>query len=545
MKKIILVLFLVPGIIFAERIQSFDSEMTVNLDGSVDVVETIVYDFESQNRRGIFRNIPLTFSFEDQTRRLEIDTIAVTRDGVGEPYVHEGNKKEWKIKIGDQDVYHTGQHTYVVAYQIRGAIRNFADIDEWYWNVTGNGWNVPMDQVTARIHLPNEVTTEQAACYQGALGSHTVCDTQGTNTMTFRAYDLGPREGVTVAVGFTPGVVTPMVLMDRDYTVLGAAMVGGTAFAYGLMLFRRKRKHYKKQSIITQFEPYQPYSAIFSGYVFDGGLQRRDIVAGLIELAQHKVITIVQNEENKKEPFSLVLQRTDISFLRKPLQQVVRMFFEGNLEVSQTFVLKKDKVQENAYHKVVTAMDATMKKEKIKELISFPKQETVLMLLTITVGTYLMSGSIIMTGQIMMFVLVFGFVFVLFMLERKTVKGYEIKRHLQGLRQYIKVAEQDRMTFHDAPGKTPEVFSALLPYAVAFGLEKQWTRAFKDIDIQQDWLEMHNGSITNTDQLVGSLTGFSTAVGKSAPISSVSSSSGSGGGGFSGGGGGGGGGGSW
>ena len=41
----------------------------------------------------------------------------------------------------------TGAHTYRITYRLRGAINHFADHDELYLNVTGNGWAVPIDEV--------------------------------------------------------------------------------------------------------------------------------------------------------------------------------------------------------------------------------------------------------------------------------------------------------------------------------------------------------------------------------------------------------------
>jgi len=100
------------------------------------------------------------------------------------------------------------------------------------------------------------------------------------------------------------------------------------------------------------------------------------------------------------------------------------------------------------------------------------------------------------------------------------------------------------------PPMTLERYETFLPYAVALGVEKPWTKHFERLipDVAKDydpaWTNMNArtfGSIGGmTDNMVSSMSsGVSTALPQS------SSSSGSGGGGFSGGGGGGGGGGGW
>ena len=93
------------------------------------------------------------------------------------------------------------------------------------------------------------------------------------------------------------------------------------------------------------------------------------------------------------------------------------------------------------------------------------------------------------------------------------------------------------------------MFEKLLPYAVAFGVEKIWAERFKDIDIKPpDWYEGKDMTVFNSVIFASSL-GRSLSSFRSSATPTTSSkgfSSGfSSGGGFSGGGGGGGGGGSW
>jgi uncharacterized membrane protein len=81
------------------------------------------------------------------------------------------------------------------------------------------------------------------------------------------------------------------------------------------------------------------------------------------------------------------------------------------------------------------------------------------------------------------------------LMPSKTEKGVQMKEYLLGLREYLKVAEEDRIKFHNAPEKRPEVFEALLPYAIVFGVEKQWAKEFEEIyKNQPEWFESKNSS---------------------------------------------------
>ena len=72
----------------AEFIESLSSETIVQPDTSFLVTETIVYDFEFDERRGIYRDLVNVDRLEDESRRVyAIDVLSVTRDGQSEPFV--------------------------------------------------------------------------------------------------------------------------------------------------------------------------------------------------------------------------------------------------------------------------------------------------------------------------------------------------------------------------------------------------------------------------------------------------------------------------
>ncbi|PIR78053.1 MAG: hypothetical protein COU28_03730, partial [Candidatus Magasanikbacteria bacterium CG10_big_fil_rev_8_21_14_0_10_36_16] len=48
----------------------------------------------------------------------------------------------------------------------------FEDHDELYWNVTGNGWDVAIENVQTTVALPasSAVQNSQITCYTGLAG---------------------------------------------------------------------------------------------------------------------------------------------------------------------------------------------------------------------------------------------------------------------------------------------------------------------------------------------------------------------------------------
>jgi uncharacterized membrane protein YgcG len=140
----------------------------------------------------------------------------------------------------------------------------------------------------------------------------------------------------------------------------------------------------------------------------------------------------------------------------------------------------------------------------------------------------------------------------LHLLKAPTALGRGALDEIEGTRRYLTVAEADRLRFHNPPERTPEHFEAMLPYAVALGVETDWTRQFADVleraaaardeGYRPRW---YHGSRFSGARLsdLGQVLGASYAT--AATPKSSSSGGGSRGGGSSGGGRGGGGGGGW
>ncbi len=171
------------------------------------------------------------------------------------------------------------------------------------------------------------------------------------------------------------------------------------------------------------------------------------------------------------------------------------------------------------------------------------------------VGIYMLGHS---TSVLIVFFLIATiFINYLFyhLLKAPTRAGRNIIDAVEGFRVFLSAAEKDRMNMMNPPERTSELFEKYLPYALALGVEQQWSEQFSDILSRAAaegtaggysphwysgglWNSMSSGDFASSlgDSLSGAISSSSTAPG---------SSSGSGGGGSSGGGGGGGGGGGW
>jgi uncharacterized membrane protein YgcG len=66
-------------------------------------------------------------------------------------------------------------------------------------------------------------------------------------------------------------------------------------------------------------------------------------------------------------------------------------------------------------------------------------------------------------------------------LQAPTVAGQKIIDQIDGFRQYLGVAEEDRLNALNPPDKTPELFERFLPYAIALDVENRWAKRFAGV----------------------------------------------------------------
>src|SRR5262249_58497451 len=66
-------------------------------------------------------------------------------------------------------------------------------------------------------------------------------------------------------------------------------------------------------------------------------------------------------------------------------------------------------------------------------------------------------------------------------LQAPSVEGRKIMDQIDGLREYLGVAEEERLEYLNPPEKTPETFERFLPYAVALDLENTSAQRFAPV----------------------------------------------------------------
>ena len=280
-----------------ERILRFMSDVTVERDGTLAVTETIRVRSEGERvKRGIYRDFPTRYTDPQGLKyRVGFEVKSVERDGRAEPHAIEPLSNGQRIRIGDADVLlEPGEHEYVIRYRTTRQIGYFDDYDELYWNVTGTGWDFPIDVAEARIRLPDQIPFGKRAVYtgpQGATAQYAEVASERPGEIFFRTTaPLAANEGLTVAVAWPKGVVAaPSAeekagwwLRDNGPPIVAFLSLFGV-LAYYFYAWRKAGRGPDAGTVVPIFSPPEGMSAAAARYVSRMRFDNRAFSAALVD----------------------------------------------------------------------------------------------------------------------------------------------------------------------------------------------------------------------------------------------------------------------
>lgn len=584
MKKILLALFfaLLPVLpiraqTYEERIISLESDVTVNANNEALIKETIVYDFGLNERHGIYRQVPIRNKAENMPSKYfiyDLKWLSATQDGQAVNYKEERLSNDTKsIRIGHPDKVINGEHSYEITYRLSPVMSKDEAGDYLNLNITGNNWEVPINYASAKVTFEG-LDIKESRCYTGLSGStEQMCSYNDSAQPWVEFETISPllsQEGLTINVLTESGNFAtyqePRNLPIPNLTPYTGFAIGGLMILFGATL-RTKRwiQHEARkddQTIFAQYEPPKDLSMAELGTLHDNASDMKEITATIIDLAVRGHLKI--NQTRAKSLFRSAEYSFDRLNSKDKLtdneQKIMEIIFSDSSDqmnlkdIDRTTAAKgiqemKQLVIENLETKGYRAKSSMLSSQKFINKIFV--LSALLIILSAPVAAFI-TYKVDQNFEPIVPSSIFGiFMVVLGWLISTTIHitdtGYKKWSEIEGLLVYLVVAEKDRLAFHNAPEKTPEHFSALLPAAIALGVDKQWAKQFKDLDISQsvNWYSGQPGSTLSSIALADTLSGSLNSGISSNFTPQSQSSSGFSGGGFSGGGGGGGGGGSW
>ncbi len=236
------------------EIQRLEARISVRPDGRLRVVETLQVNFGAERHHGILRLLPLAVT-DPAGRREPIDIrLRAITGAEGQPWPARVRRRARRLEIliGRQGAFLTGEQRFVLTYDVDGALRSGPDLDELYWDVTGQLWEVPIIEAEAVVELPQGVEVEgvDAASNAGKFGARgreaDLKTIDATRVRFVLGRGLTPHEALTIAVVWPAGHVHPPGLAGRAGRVLGRSRALAPVAVLLVLLFairhRRRRR---------------------------------------------------------------------------------------------------------------------------------------------------------------------------------------------------------------------------------------------------------------------------------------------------------------
>jgi len=548
---VLLLVFSLPAWARNYHISKFNSTIHVEEDGSARVEEQITFVFNGEYH-GIYRDIPVDYpgpSGSNYTLFIKLDSI--TDDS--------GNKLKYEKKTNNGflhlKIYVPGAvdatRTVNIEYSVANGTRFFEDHDEFYWNVTGNDWPVPIEQASAMIYFPAEASGKlRAQAFQGVYGSsqHASASVSGPGVSVETTDALPMRGGLTGDVYIEKGVLHQPSGIARFFRFIRSNPVLTVplwAFAVMFPLWWLKgRDPDPGMSVAPMYEPPEKMGPAEVGTLIDGSVDPRDITSVLIDMAVRGYVKIVETEHKgflsstKDYEFHLLKNRGEWNDLTDYETAMLGNVFAG----SDVVLLSSLR---NHFYTVLPAIKrGVLGALKTKGMYTLDPTSAsgyqglglILVLLPyvalqvlgfadflssvpLAIGSGLIAAAIIVIiGR---------------QLTATSLKGARTQVQIKGFQEFMNRVDADRLK-----RMPPDTFEKFLPYAMALGVEHRWAKAFEGI-IQNppSWYQGTYGPNFSTFYFVNSLGSMATTASSTFVSAPRASSRGSG---WSGGGGGGG-----
>jgi uncharacterized membrane protein YgcG len=317
---IFVALFFSPFIGLAEeKILDFSSDIQVQKNANLLVTETITVQSEGKViQHGIYRDFPTTYSDSHGQRiKVKFDVLSATRDGQSESFSISSQINGERVYLGNPNwLLPPGQYKYALTYRVDRELGFFADHDELYWNVTGNGWKFLIDKAEATVTLPSgiegkDVTYKAYTGVQGALGtdySSLLATTSPVRVIFATTQTLLEGQGLTIVVGWPKGFVVAPTQAEQYKNLLTdnqGPLLGGFGLLIVLIYFSIAwsvvGRDPKKGTIIPLYEAPGGMTPAAIRYLAIRGCDSKTLAASVIYLAVNGYLKI----EKKLEHFFL------------------------------------------------------------------------------------------------------------------------------------------------------------------------------------------------------------------------------------------------
>lgn len=437
------------------------------------------------------------------------------------------------------------KYTFCFSYDYDIGDDRISSKDLFYFNIIGTGWDTTIGKLDFNITFPTTITSQNFTFYVGQYGqnntgsdsrlSYTTLDKTISGTCT----NIDYAEAVTIYSAFEQGYFSTA----KNYT-LDIILLVLTLLVVGLIiLFYFKNRKTEPIIDVVEFSAPQGLTPTQVGYLDDGKVTSDELTALVVYWASKGYVKLKQNDKS--------VDITKLKDLPDDAKEHEKIFFNGLFKGKETINSKKlsnidssvgyesKKAVENElencfkssvknkfnllcagvillffslfiknsyqaldYHlQFVLFIGVTLmiiltsyaiknqtKKSRAKRLFILSSCSILLLSIMLAFAFSLDAYCDVFGARFYLIIVPFLLIFTYSRLEFYTKQGREYLGHIRGLKNFIQVAEKDRM---EALVKdNPELFYDILPYAYVLGVSDVYMDKFKDVSISPpSWYE--------------------------------------------------------
>jgi hypothetical protein len=497
---LVLLLAILPSTAAAQvrnwRITDFKDTIAIGGDGSALVSEKITLVFVGE-WHGIHRTIPIEYPGPHGTNyTLFVDVKSVTDDNGNKLKYDSGKSGAYR----DLKIYIPGavDTTRVVNidYTVGNAVRFFDNYDEFYWNVTGNDWPVPIEHASAFVALPeNAAGGLRAQAFTGTYGStghEATSEAKGADAMFETTNPLPMRGGLTIDIFIPHGVLKEPGALTKLFRFLGSNPIVFLPFVtlagmFTLWWYKGKDPD-PGVSVAPMYEPPQDMTPAEVGALVDDEVNPRDITSTIVDLAVRGFVKI---EETPGQ--GLIFKSKDyILHSLKPPEQWTKIAPHEQVMLNNIFSgggteTRLSSLKNRFYTAVPKIRQDVMGSLKSKGMylvdpnsaIGYGVVATLFIVAPFVIVQVLGWKDLFASmSLVVLSVAVSAVIWWLFarQITAKTVRGGRTRVAVLGFQEFMNRVDADRIK-----RMPPDTFEKFLPFAMALGVEHHWAQAFAGI----------------------------------------------------------------
>ncbi len=472
------------------RIDNLDVTLDVQENGDVLVDENVTFTFEG-NYHYVSRDIPTanTGGITDIEVR-DANGIVLSKGDTPGTYntFKEGDTLYIQMNFDLTDT----SATWAIHYRARTAVMFFDEGDELRWYVFDATTPVPIGAVKATVTIPGSVlAANMTQAVQVGYGVDASVTSPAPSTMVYEASDIPPYTNFWIVTGFPKGIVkyTWTVRRVAEFLIPKIGFLLPIAFFLGMLLIWRKRGRDEPATVYAKYvsEPPSDLSPGLAGALIDEKVDTKEVIATIVDLAGRGYLEITDTD--KKGPtgkaVTIFTRLRPFDDLQGFELTVARALFDAKhpdqvttAELKNHFYAHIEPIVGQVYTEVTNRklFYSNPKKARSRWAGYGFLAAVILGVLTVAMALGGLSGwGWFMVGSAMAVAIVWAFAP---HMPQRTPNGAQEQRKWEAFRNYLK----DLTRFQDMES-AKDNFEKYLPYAIAFGVEKEWVRRFEGLTV--------------------------------------------------------------